>query len=226
MLSMIKLECSVNTMQSWLEFSLEWWLKSLRVFKYLCTEMTFWAAFCWYNQVSILLCSIFVLLFSALSSKPYSLCHFATVKTAYVTIESTWSSFGFSKYNLCWQRKDERCVLLQNWLTCTFLWNGAHIPLDWKCVRADHPSIYLTLKVLKGVCLSFKKFHVYSQCSISRHKASEEFCARPSIFSHLYCYKMISRAICIQSARVYLAKIITEKNVEVRRLSRAYPKVP
>ena len=45
-------------------------------------------------------------------------------------------------------------------------------------------------------------------------------------FSHLYCYKMISRAICIQTALVYLAKIITEKNVEVRRLSSAYPKVP
>ena len=113
-----------------------------------------------------------------------------------------------------------------DWLALVFLWNGAHIPLDWKCVRADHPSIYLTLKVLKGVCLSFKKFHVYSQFSISRRKANEEFfCARPLIFSHLYCYKMISRAICIQSARVYLAKIITEKNVAVRRLSRAYPKV-
>ena len=44
-------------------------------------------------------------------------------------------------------------------------------------------------------------------------------------FSHLYCYKMISRAIFIQPARVYLATIMTEKNVEVRRLSRGYPKV-
>ena len=151
------------------------------MFKYLCTEMTFWAAFCWYNQVSILLCSIFVLGFSALSSKPYSLCHFATVKTAYVTIESTWSSFGFSKYNLCWQgkTKDVFC-LITDWLALVFLWSG---PLHWKCVRADRPSIYLTLKVLKGVFLSFKKFHVYSQFSISRRKANEEFfCARPSIF--------------------------------------------
>ena len=51
-----------------------------------------------------------------------------------------------------------------DWLALVFLLNGAHIPLDWKCVREDHPSIYQTLKVLKGVCLSFKKFHVYSQC--------------------------------------------------------------
>ena len=37
--------------------------------------------------------------------------------------------------------------------------------------------------------------------------------------------KWFSRAIFIQRARVYLATIMTEKNVEVRRLSRAYPKV-
>ena len=99
----------------------------------------------------------------------------------------------------------------------------------------SRPSQYLTgmvitLKVLKGVCLSFKKFHVYSQCSISRHKASEEyFCARPSTFSHLYCYKMISRAICIQTAQVYLAKIITEKKHRSQKaldgLSKSAPEI-
>ena len=30
MLSMMKLECNINITLSWLEFSLEWWLKSSR----------------------------------------------------------------------------------------------------------------------------------------------------------------------------------------------------
>ena len=94
-------------------------------------------------------------------------------------------------------------------------------------MRQGRPSQYLSnIESALEVCLSFKKFHVNSSRSISRNKANEEFfCALPSIFSHLYRYKMISRAIFIQPARVYLATIMTEKNVEVRRFSRAYPKV-
>ena len=77
----------------------------------------------------------------------------------------------------------------------------------------SRPSQYLSNnESALGVHLSFNKFHVYSQSPISRQRANEELlCAHPTFFSHLYSYKMISREIRIQPARVYLAKIITEK---------------
>ena len=108
------------------------------------------------NQVLILLCSIYVWVFPPLVPNPIFYVSFSYLpKIAYIRNESTWSSFGFSKYNLCWQRKNKRCNLLQKSLNYTgfsLRWCSHTSGLK---ICQSRPSQYLSnIESAFGVCLS------------------------------------------------------------------------
>ena len=130
MLSIIKHECKVNIMLSWLEFPLKWWLKSSR--------------------------GVYVWVFLPLVPNPiFYVSFFYLPKIAYIKNESTWSSFGFSKYNLCWQRKNERCNLLQKSLNCTGFSLGWCSHTSGLKICQSRPSQYLSnIESAFGVCRS------------------------------------------------------------------------
>ena len=87
--------------------------------------------------------------YSALNSKPYPLCvifnheklHTSRINQRDPPLDSVDTTCADKE-----KTKDVFCIKT-NWLALVFLLNGAHIPLNWKCVREDHPSIYPTLKV-------------------------------------------------------------------------------
>ena len=55
------------------------------------------------------------------------------------SVNTTYADKGRTNDVICFRNR---------WIALVFLLDGAHIPLDWKYVRADHLSIYPTLKVL------------------------------------------------------------------------------